>query len=131
MLAGEVTAEDQKVAESMLGELEALMKPEPSSSATKPEDRSVQHMSSGFGRFPENRVGMTYTVGCEFASRPGHTKDHHKNDTNYLPAWHLGISAARLFKRPGNVCGTVYGDMHLNDLLGLIARVGYLILVLC
>ena len=22
----------------------------------------------------------------EFASRPGHTKDHHKNGTNYLPA---------------------------------------------
>ena len=23
---------------------------------------------------------------CEFASRPGHTKDHHKNGTNFLPA---------------------------------------------
>ena len=25
------------------------------------------------------------------------------------------------------VCGTVYGDMHLKDLLGSIARVGYCI----
>ena len=27
-------------------------------------------------------------VGREFASQPGHTKDHHKNCTNCLPAWH-------------------------------------------
>ena len=26
-------------------------------------------------------------VGREFASRPGHTKDHHKNGTNCLPEW--------------------------------------------
>ena len=38
------------------------------------------------------------------ASRPGHTKDHDKN-------------------------GTVYGDMHLKDLLGSIVRVGYRITV--
>ena len=24
----------------------------------------------------------------QFASCPGHTKDHHKNGTNCLPAWH-------------------------------------------
>ena len=24
----------------------------------------------------------------EFASRPGHTKYHHRNGTNYIPAWH-------------------------------------------
>ena len=40
------------------------------------------------------RVGLvvsestSHTVGCEFASRPGHTKDHHKNGANCLPAWH-------------------------------------------
>ena len=28
------------------------------------------------------------TVGREFASRSGHTKYHHKNGTNCLPAWH-------------------------------------------
>ena len=33
-------------------------------------------------------------------------------------------SATRLSKRLV-VCGTVYGDMHLKDLLGSIARVGY------
>ena len=33
-------------------------------------------------------VSASRTVGREFASRPGHTKDHHKNGTNCLPAWH-------------------------------------------
>ena len=38
-----------------------------------------------------SRVGIfpyewSRTVGREFASRPGHTKDHHKNGTNCLPA---------------------------------------------
>ena len=33
-------------------------------------------------------VSASHTVGREFASRPGHTKDHHKNGTNCLPAWY-------------------------------------------
>ena len=33
-------------------------------------------------------VSASHTVGCGFASRPGHTKDHHKNGTNCLLAWH-------------------------------------------
>ena len=33
-------------------------------------------------------VSASHTVGREFASLPGHTKDHHKNGTNCLPAWH-------------------------------------------
>ena len=33
-------------------------------------------------------VSASRTVGREFASRPGHTKDNHKNGTNCLPAWH-------------------------------------------
>ena len=77
------------------------------------------------------RVGLvvsvyaSHTVGREFACRPGHTKDHHKNGTYCLPARHamarnaLGLefgSAARLSKRPGTVvCRTVYGDMHVFD----------------
>ena len=28
----------------------------------------------------------SHTVGCGFASRQGHTKDHHKNGTYCLPA---------------------------------------------
>ena len=32
-------------------------------------------------------VSASRTVGREFASRPGHTKDHHKNGTNCLPAY--------------------------------------------
>ena len=31
-------------------------------------------------------VPASLTVGREFASRPGHTKDHHKNGTNCLHA---------------------------------------------
>ena len=31
-------------------------------------------------------VSASRTVGREFASRLGHTKDHHKNGTNCLPA---------------------------------------------
>ena len=33
-------------------------------------------------------VSASHTVGHEFASRLDHTKDHHKNGTNCLPAWH-------------------------------------------
>ena len=33
-------------------------------------------------------VSASHTVGRVFASRPGHTKDHHKNGTNCLPACH-------------------------------------------
>ena len=33
-------------------------------------------------------VSASHTVGREFASLPVHTKDHHKNGTNCLPAWH-------------------------------------------
>ena len=45
----------------------------------------------------QRRVGLVvsvsacHAVGREFASRPGHTIDHHKNGTNCLPAWHAGI----------------------------------------
>ena len=37
-------------------------------------------------RFAECIYIYSRTVGREFASRPGHTKDHHKNGTNCLPA---------------------------------------------
>ena len=33
-------------------------------------------------------VSASHTVGRWFTSRAGHTKDHHKNGTNCLPAWH-------------------------------------------
>ena len=50
--------------------------------------------SSNLNHSSPCRVGLVvsvsafHTVGREFASRPGHTKDHHKNGTNCLPAWH-------------------------------------------
>ena len=31
-------------------------------------------------------VSASRTIDREFASLPGHTKDHHKNGTNCLPA---------------------------------------------
>ena len=77
------------------------------------------------------RVGSVgSTVSREFASRPGHTKDHHKNGTNCLPAWHAMCYGRSLEVQPNClkgwvVCGIVYGEMHLKDLLGSFVRVGY------
>ena len=36
-------------------------------------------------------VSASYAVGCGFAPRPGHTKDHNKNGTNCLPAMHACV----------------------------------------
>ena len=33
-------------------------------------------------------VSASHKVGREFASRPGHAKDHLKNGTDCLPVWH-------------------------------------------
>ena len=41
----------------------------------------------------EVSVSSSHTVGRGFASRPGHTKDHHKNGTN--PLIHLRCSPLR------------------------------------
>ena len=75
-------------------------------------------------------VSVSRTVGRAFASWPGHTKDHHKNGTNCLPAWHAMGYCRSLAVQPNClkcrvVCGTVYGEMHLKDLLGSFVRVGY------
>ena len=74
-------------------------------------------------------VSASHTFGRGFAFLPGHTKDHHKNGTNYLPAWHALRSGWSLAVQPDClkrvVCGTVYGDMDLKDILGSIVRVGY------
>ena len=51
-------------------------------------------------------VSVSRKVGREFASRPGHTKDHHNNGTNCIGMHALGLefgSAAQLSKRPGSV----------------------------
>ena len=82
------------------------------------------------------RVGLVVsvytscTVDREFASRPSHTKNHHKNGTDFLPVWHAMRWGRSLTVQPDClkgqvVCGTVYGDMHLRDLRGSIVRVGY------
>ena len=61
---------------------------------------SPGHGQTGEGNFGEglvrlsvNRVlvfsmSASHVVGCRYAPRPGHTKDHHKNGTNCLPSWH-------------------------------------------
>ena len=36
-------------------------------------------------------VSASNTVRRRFAPQPGHTKDHHKNDINYLPDWQVCI----------------------------------------
>ena len=74
-------------------------------------------------------VSDSHTVGRGFASRPGHTEDHHKNGTNCLPAWHAMRWGRSLTVQPDClkgrvVCGPVYGDMHLKD-LGSFVRAGY------
>ena len=73
-------------------------------------------------------VSASHTVGREFASRPGHTKDHYKNGTNCLPAWHAMRKGRSLTVQPDCLKGrvvseTVYGD--IKDLLGSIAKLGY------
>ena len=37
-------------------------------------------------------MSASHAVGHGFEPRSGHTKDHHNNCTNCLPAWHAGIS---------------------------------------
>ena len=61
-----------------------------------------------------------------FASRPGHTKDHHKNGTNCLPAWHAcmsvlgGILTKQTDCHKGCVVWrTVYEDMHFKRSPGI------------
>ena len=75
-------------------------------------------------------VSASHIVGHEFASQQGHIKDQHENGTNCLPAWHAMRKGMSLAVQPDClkgrvVCGTVYGDMRLKDLLGSFMRVVY------
>ena len=59
-------------------------------------------------------VAKVFTDWHGFASRPGHTKDHHKNGTNCLLPWHAMYYARSLTVQPDClkgrvVCGTVWG----------------------
>ena len=70
-------------------------------------------------------VSASHTVGREFASRPGHTTDHHKM---VQTASLHGTQCVRVVQsdclKGRVVYGTLYGDMHLKY-LGLIVRVEY------
>ena len=35
--------------------------------------------------------GASHAIGHEFTPLQGHTKDHHKNGTNCLPAWNTCV----------------------------------------
>ena len=57
-------------------------------------------------------VSTSHTVGREFASRSGQTKDHHKNGTNCLPAWHAmlyGRMSLTMQNRPGSAWNSLWG----------------------
>ena len=76
-------------------------------------------------------VSASHTVGRGFRFLLGHTKVHHKKWYKLPPCmaynalgWNLAVQPDCL---KGQVaCGTVYGNMHLKDLLGSIVRVGFL-----
>ena len=77
-------------------------------------------------------VSASHTVDRESASRPGHTKDHHKNGTNCLPAWHAMRLGRSLAVQPDClkgrvVCGTVEWGHALKRSPGIIrkSRVSY------
>ena len=60
------------------------------------------------------------------------TKDHHKKWYKLPLCWVRGYYGRSLAVQPDCVkglivCGIVYGDTYYIDLLGSIARVGYLI----
>ena len=53
-------------------------------------------------------VSASHAIGRRFVPWLVHTKDHHKNGANCLPAWlaciRVGVCCTgRLFKRPGSV----------------------------
>ena len=80
-------------------------------------------------------IYASQAVSHGFRPQPGHTKDHHENCTNWLPALHSCIRVGVWQDVQGDcvkgqvVCGTVYGDMHYKDLLRSMVRVEYCILV--
>ena len=73
-------------------------------------------------------VSSSRVVLREFAPRPDHIKDLHKNGTNCLPqaAWRAGISVGVWLCSLSDcvkgrvVCGTVWCDTYYKNLLGLI-----------
>ena len=76
-------------------------------------------------------MSASRTVGREFASRPGHTKDHHKmvQTASLLGTHALGLefgSAPQLSKRPGSVWNCLWGNA-LKRSHGMIckSRVSY------
>ena len=86
------------------------------------------------GKHPNMNVEtqIPLELGHGLASRPGLTKDHHKNGTNCLPVWHACFRGWSLTVQPDCligrvVCGTVYGDMHFKRSPGIDhkSRVSY------
>ena len=70
-----------------------------------------------FHKFKPHRDGLvsaSCAVDRGFEPWLGYTKDHHKNGTNCLPAWHTCVKvgfdrAVRLYKRPSSVWNCIWG----------------------
>ena len=58
---------------------------------TSSKVRGAQNPDNTLGYCTVVSVSVSHMVGRMFATWPGHTKDHHKNGTNCLPAWHACI----------------------------------------
>ena len=50
--------------------------------------RYPMHTTSDINNSPPCRVGSVGSVSASRTVGRGHTKNHHKNGTNCLPAWH-------------------------------------------
>ena len=71
---------------------------------------------------------ISHAVDRGFASRPGHTKDHHKNRANCLLTWHTCVKVSIWqpdYLKGRVLCGTVYMDMFFKYRLGSITREAY------
>ena len=53
-------------------------------------DKKLIHIGPGYDDLLVN-MSASHEVGCGFTSLPGHTKVHHRNCTNCLPALYAGI----------------------------------------
>ena len=76
-------------------------------------------------------LSTSHAVSRWFVPLPVHTKLHHKNGTNCLPAWHTGLRIGVWQCNPtakGRVVGrTVFGDIHYKGSTGINhkSRVSY------
>ena len=73
------------------------------------------------------RMSASYMVGHGLVSRPGHTKDHHKNGTDSLLALQACVRvAARISKKLGSVWNCLWGHaLKISPGINRTSRVLY------